>query len=177
MSGMKEKLHTGELYLPGDEEIVREQMVYQDKLPPMLLQRDFTEALMAEAFDARKRAYAPYSHFMVGAALLCGDGSIYKGCNIENASYGACNCAERTALFQAVYEGKREFRAIAIAGGPEGTEVFDYCAPCGICRQVMAEFCDPENFQILLPRSLTDYKSYLLKELLPLGFTGSSMGK
>lgn len=88
--------------------------------------------LIGEAFASQKRAYAPYSHFQVGAALLCRDGSIYGGYNIENASYGACNCAERTALFRAVYEEKKEFCAIAIVGKSQEKEEFDYCAPCGI---------------------------------------------
>lgn len=135
------------------------------------------QELIRQAFQAQKKAYTPYSNFQVGAALLCEDGEIYGGCNIENASYGACNCAERTAIFRAVYDGKRKFRAIAIVGKPEGMETFDYCAPCGICRQVMAEFCDPEAFEIILPRTEEDYKVYKLKELLPLSFTGSDLGK
>ena len=135
------------------------------------------EDLIARAFEAQKRAYTPYSHFQVGAALLCEDGSVYGGCNIENASYGASNCAERTAFFRAVYEGKREFQAIAIVGKTEEAQEFDFCAPCGICRQVMAEFCDPKKFQIILPRSLTEYKVYTLEELLPLGFTGADMSR
>lgn len=135
------------------------------------------EELIARAFEAQKRAYTPYSHFQVGAALLCKDGSVYGGCNIENASYGASNCAERTAFFRAVYEGKREFQAIAIVGKTEEAQEFDFCAPCGICRQVMAEFCDPKKFQIILPRSLTEYKVYTLEELLPLGFTGADMSR
>ena len=133
------------------------------------------QELIKKAFEAQKRAYAPYSGFQVGAALLCEDGEIYGGCNIENASYGACNCAERTAFFRAVFEGKRKFRAIAVVGKPMKAESFDYCAPCGICRQVMAEFCDPESFEIILPKSETDYKVYKLKELLPLSFTASDM--
>lgn len=133
------------------------------------------ERLIKEAFAAQKKAYVPYSSFQVGAALLCGDGSIYGGCNIENASYGACNCAERTAFFRAVYEGKRDFVAIAIVGKPTGADHFEYCAPCGICRQVMAEFCDPKSFQIILPRTETDYKVYKLEELLPLSFTAKDM--
>lgn len=133
--------------------------------------------LIKKAFEAQKRAYAPYSRFQVGAALLCGDGEILGGCNIENASYGACNCAERTAIFRAVYEGKRDFRAIAVVGKPEEAAGFDYCAPCGICRQVMAEFCDPETFEIILPRTEEDYRVYKLKDLLPLGFTAESMEK
>lgn len=133
------------------------------------------ERLIREAFEAQKKAYAPYSSFQVGAALLCSDGSIYGGCNIENASYGACNCAERTAFFRAVYEGKRDFAAIAIVGKPMGADSFEYCAPCGICRQVMAEFCDPKNFQVILPRTEADYKVYKLEELLPLSFTAKDM--
>ena len=97
--------------------------------------------------------------------------------DIENASYGACNCAERTALFRAVYEEKKEFCAIAIVGKSQEKEEFDYCAPCGICRQVMAEFCDPDTFQVIVAKSTEDYKIYLLKELLPLSFNGSSLGK
>ena len=103
------------------------------------------------------------------------DGKIYEGCNIENASFGATNCAERTAFFRAVYEGERDFLAIAIVGKPERAQEFQYCAPCGICRQVMAEFCSPKEFQILLPRSEEDYKEYTLEELLPLSFTEDSM--
>ena len=111
------------------------------------------QELIRRAFEAQKKAYAPYSHFQVGAALLCMDGEIFEGCNIENAAYGATNCAERTAFFKAVSEGKREFKSIAIVGKPESAEEFEYCAPCGICRQVMAEFCDTQNFEIILPRS------------------------
>jgi cytidine deaminase len=127
--------------------------------------------LIRRAFAAQKKSYSPYSHFEVGAALLCADGEIFEGCNIENASYGASNCAERTAFFRAVYEGKRDFRAIAIVGKPADAKNFEYCAPCGICRQVMAEFCDPDTFEILLPRSEEDYQVYTLSELLPLSFT------
>lgn len=133
--------------------------------------------LIKAAFEAQKHAYAPYSGFEVGAALMTDDGTIYGGCNIENASYGACNCAERTAFFKAVYEGEREFQAIAIVGKHKTSEEFDYCAPCGICRQVMSEFCHPETFEIILPKSEDDYKIYQLKELLPLGFTGEALKK
>lgn len=133
------------------------------------------QELIKKAFEAQQKAYAPYSGFQVGAALLCEDGEIYGGCNIENASYGASNCAERTAFFRAVFDGKRKFQAIAIVGKPVKAESFDYCAPCGICRQVMAEFCDPESFEIILPRTETDFKVFKLKELLPLSFTASDM--
>ena len=131
--------------------------------------------LIQAAFEAQRKAYSPYSGFQVGAALLAGSGRIYGGCNIENASYGATNCAERTAFFRAIYEGEREFKAIAIAGKLSDSDTFEYCAPCGICRQVMSEFCDGEDFLIILPRSQSDYKVYSLNELLPLSFTKKDM--
>lgn len=133
------------------------------------------ELLIKKAFEAQKKAYAPYSHFQVGAALLAEDGTIYEGCNIENASYGACNCAERTAIFRAVYEGKQKFRQIAIVGKAESAKEFDYCAPCGICRQVMSEFCSPKEFEIILAKTEDDYKIYTLEELFPLSFTGDAL--
>lgn len=133
------------------------------------------EDLIKRAFLAQKRAYTPYSHFQVGAALLTVDGAIYEGCNIENASYGASNCAERTAFFRAVFEGKRDFLAIAIVGKPEASDEFKICAPCGICRQVMAEFCRPDDFEIILAKSENEYQIYTLKELFPLSFTEDSM--
>ena len=139
------------------------------------LKAEQKKELIRSAFLAQKRAYTPYSGFQVGAALLTRDGKIYEGCNIENASFGATNCAERTAFFRAVYEGERDFLAIAIVGKPERAQEFQYCAPCGICRQVLAEFCSPKEFQILLPRSEEDYKEYTLEELLPLSFTEDSM--
>lgn len=135
------------------------------------------QELICKALEARQKAYAPYSGFMVGAALLCKDGRIFTGCNIENASYGAANCAERTAFFKAVSEGYREFTAIAIAGGRRESQSLEYCAPCGICRQVMSEFCDPDAFLVILPRSEEDYKSYTLGQLLPLGFTSADIEK
>ena len=121
-------------------------------------------------------SYAPYSHFHVGAALLAKNGTYYTGCNIENASYTPTNCAERTAFFKAVSEGKHKFKAIAIVGGKSG--ILDhYCAPCGVCRQVMMEFCDPETFIVLLAKSEEEYKTYTLKELLPEGFGPVDLGK
>ena len=114
-------------------------------------------------------AYTPYSHFKVGAALLAKNGKVYTGCNIENAAYGPSNCAERTAFFKAVSEGIREFDAICIVGGKEGV-LTEFAAPCGVCRQVMAEFCDPAEFQIILATDEKNYKIYLLKELLPESF-------
>lgn len=127
------------------------------------------EELISAAFAARERAYAPYSGFLVGAALATEEGRIYQGCNIENASYGASNCAERTAFFKAVSEGEDRFAAICIVGGKDGGEPI-ICAPCGICRQVMREFCDPETFQVILATEETRYELYLLKELLPCSF-------
>nr|WP_143321473.1 cytidine deaminase [Clostridium sp. HBUAS56010] len=129
--------------------------------------------LIEEAYEAQKNAYAPYSGFTVGAALLGKNGIIYRGCNIENASYSPTNCAERTAFFRAVSEGVTEFCAIAITGNKKG-EQGDFCAPCGVCRQVMAEFCDPEEFLILLGAGEKS-RTYLLKDLLPLGFTGDNL--
>ena len=127
------------------------------------------ETLIEEAFAARKMAYTPYSHFQVGAALLTEKGGIYRGCNIENAGYTPSNCAERTAFFKAVSEGVLEFDAICVVGGMN-KELKEYAAPCGVCRQVMMEFCDPEEFQIILATSKEQYEIFTLKELLPLGF-------
>ena len=126
-------------------------------------------ALCRKALEMRTYSYVPYSHFRVGAALLCEDGTVYGGCNIENAAYTPTNCAERTAFFKAVSEGKRSFRAIAIAGGPEGAEKLDYCPPCGVCRQVMREFCGVD-FEVLLAISPTEWRTYTLQELLPESF-------
>ena len=114
-------------------------------------------------------SYVPYSHFHVGAALLTKNGRYYTGCNIENAAYTPTNCAERTAFFKAVSEGVKEFDAICIVGGKEGV-LTEYAAPCGVCRQVMMEFCDPETFKIILAVSKDKYDVFTLKELLPLGF-------
>ncbi len=132
------------------------------------------EELIQSALDARKMAYAPYSHYLVGAALCTKNGKIYQGGNIENASYGATNCAERTAFFRAVSEGERAFWGIAIAGGLEGEEPVDYAYPCGICRQVMQEFAD-RDFVIIVAKSIEDYKTYSLEEILPFGFGGESI--
>ena len=131
--------------------------------------------LMEAALEARSRAYTPYSHFQVGAALLTKSGSVYQGCNIENAAYTPTICAERNAFFKAVYEGEREFAAIAVAGSPEG-ECRDYATPCGVCRQVMMEFCNPETFQIILAVDKEHYDIYTLKELLPQGFGPKNLG-
>ncbi len=128
--------------------------------------------LMELAQKARETSYSPYSRFRVGAALLTKSGKVYTGCNIENASYPATVCAERTAIFKAVSEGEKEFEALAIVGGREG-ETADFCAPCGVCRQVVAEFCPPA-FKILLGNP-AKFKAYTLEMLLPLSFTGSDL--
>lgn len=127
--------------------------------------------LVKQAFKAREMAYAPYSHFKVGAALLTKNGKVYMGCNIENASYTPTNCAERTAFFKAVSEGEREFQAIAIVGGKEDAVKLDLCAPCGVCRQVMMEFCNPKDFKVILCDMEEDIHTYTLEQLLPLGFS------
>lgn len=127
------------------------------------------QELVARALHARKHAYTPYSHWAVGAALLTEDGTVYEGCNIENAAYTPTNCAERTAFFKAVSEGKREFVRIAIVGGRQGEMAAP--SPCGVCLQVMAEFCDPAEFEIVCAKSETDYKVRKLGEMLPYGFT------
>ena len=130
--------------------------------------------LIEKALEARRKAYVPYSHFHVGAALETETGEVFLGCNVENASYGAANCAERTAFFKAVSEGHRKFRRIAIVGGfLDGIE--DYCLPCGICRQVMAEFGDLHEFQVILAKSSEDYQVYRLEELLPHAFLPSAL--
>jgi len=131
--------------------------------------------LIEKAIDMRNYSYAPYSKFRVGAALLAKDGKIFGGCNIENAAYGPSNCAERTAFFKAVSEGVREFTAIAIAGGPE-EGIVDFCAPCGVCRQVMAEFCDKDSFLIILAKSVSEYEVYTLSELFPKSFSPRDLG-
>ena len=122
--------------------------------------------LMDKAALARKNAYARYSGFKVGAALLTKSGNVFTGCNIENAAYGDTVCAERVAIFKAISEGEREFEAIAIVGGKY--ELNEICSPCGTCRQVMAEFCSPD-FKVLLGRP-SDYKVYELRKILPLSF-------
>ena len=134
-----------------------------------VLAPDITEAtLAAAAVRAMQHSWSPYSRFRVGAALLTTDGTVYTGCNIENASFGATNCAERTAIFKAVSEGKTDFSAIAIAGGPEG-RIGDICTPCGICRQVLSEFCGPDLIVLLVHKD--GFDRYTLGDLLPLSFS------
>lgn len=125
--------------------------------------------LIQTAIKMMDFSYVPYSHFHVGAALLSKSGKIYTGCNIENAAYGPSNCAERTAIFKAVSEGEKEFEAIAIVGGPEG-KIQDFCTPCGVCRQVMAEFCD-KDFKIILTNAAGEVKIFTLEQLLPESFS------
>ncbi len=133
--------------------------------------------LIRLAFKARENAYTPYSNFKVGAALLAKNGKIYQGCNIENATYSPTNCAERTAFFKAISEGVREFNAIAIVGGLKTTKngEFEYTPPCGVCRQVMMEFCDYDNFTVILAKSEHEYKEYKLSEIMPLGFNKNNL--
>lgn len=134
------------------------------------LTREMIKKLISHAMDARKKSYSPYSHYQVGAALLAEDGQVITGCNIENAAYTPTNCAERTAFFKAVSEGITDFRAIAIVGSPEGDALTQYAYPCGVCRQVMMEFCKPSEFQIIVAKSEDEYRIMMLEELLPEGF-------
>ncbi|MCI8956019.1 MAG: cytidine deaminase [Eubacterium sp.] len=127
------------------------------------------QQLIEKATEQIQYCYAPYSGFRVGAALLTKDGKVYAGCNVENASYTPTNCAERTAFFKAVSEGEREFQAICIVGGMDGV-IETYTPPCGVCRQVMMEFCNPGSFQIILATGIEKYEVFLLKDLLPMGF-------
>ena len=124
------------------------------------------------AAKAKEKAYVPYSHHRVGAALLAKNGTVYQGCNIENCAYTPTNCAERTAFFKAVSEGCMEFQAIAISGDSD-----DFLYPCGVCRQVMAEFCDMETFEVIVSKPDLTYQVYKLKDLLPGGFTPEELKK
>lgn len=132
--------------------------------------------LIEQAIEARSHAYTPYSHFQVGAALLTKQGEVYKGCNIENAAYTPSNCAERTAIFKAVSEGEREFAAIAIVGSMEGESNTLPTGPCGVCRQVMAEFCSLD-MPVIIAKSPADYITMTLGELLPLSFGPANLHK
>lgn len=126
--------------------------------------------LIKKAYEAKGYAYAPYSGFHVGAALLCLDGTVFTGCNVENAAYTPANCAERTAVFKAVSEGYRIFRAIAVVGDKK-----EYLAPCGVCRQVFMEFCEEDNFEVILAKSETEYQVWRLRELYPCAFSKSNL--
>jgi cytidine deaminase len=155
-----ELIPKGKKQLPSDE-------VMNDSL---------IQEMIREAIQMLKKSYAPYSGFHVGAALLTKSKKIYTGCNIENATYTPTNCAERTAFFKAVSEGEQEFTGIAIVGGKHG-KISDYCPPCGVCRQVMMEFCDPKKFIVILARSEDDYWAYTLEDILPMGFSGKNLDK
>lgn len=142
--------------------------------------------LVLEAIAARKMAYAPYSEFMVGAALLCEDGKFFRGCNIENAAYSPSNCAERTAIFKAVSEGYYDFSKIAIVGGKADAHALDFCSPCGVCRQVLAEFVDIGSFEVIMARvedlsepgiDSVEIKKVLFKDLLPYSFGSDNLEK
>lgn len=133
------------------------------------LEKERIEELIETAIGMMDYSYVPYSHFHVGAALLAKNGIIYRGCNIENAGYTPSNCAERTAFFKAVSEGVKEFDAICVVGGTN-KNLTELTAPCGVCRQVMMEFCDPEEFQIILATGKENYQIFRLQELLPMGF-------
>lgn len=132
--------------------------------------------LIEQAFEAREKAYCPYSAFSVGAALLSEDEQIFTGCNVENVAFGPSNCAERTAIFKAVSEGVRTFRAMAVVGGSrelkEGS--VKLCSPCGVCRQVMLEFCQ-KDFQIIMAVDREHYEVHTLEELLPLSFSSDNL--
>lgn len=126
--------------------------------------------LIKLALEAREKSYSPYSDFAVGAALLCKNGKVFTGCNVENSGYSATNCAERTAFFKAVSEGETEFEKIVVVGGnAQDKTPVDYCSPCGICRQVMKEFCDAD-FEIIIAKNENDYKTATLTDLLPMSF-------
>ena len=132
--------------------------------------------LIALAKEARTHAYIPYSGFAVGAALLTKEGKVYQGCNIENASFGPTVCAERTAFFKAVYDGERDFEAIAVVGGKGGEDPSGLFPPCGVCRQVMREFC-ADDFKVIMGGKGDDYVVMSLAEILPASFSPSDMGK
>lgn len=130
------------------------------------------KSLVKEAIAAKEMAYAPYSHFRVGAALLTKSGKIYRGCNIENVAFTPTNCAERTAFFKAVSEGEKEFEAIVVTGDAD-----DYLYPCGVCRQVMVEFCDLNAFKVIVANTEEDYKIFTLGELMPGAFNADELAK
>ena len=130
--------------------------------------------LIEKAYEGMKNAYSPYSGFQVGAALLTKSGKVYTGCNIENAAFSPTNCAERTAFFKAISEGEKDFEAIAVVGNKMGAskEEWEFCTPCGVCRQVMLEFVNPEEFEIVSGKG-EEIKVFTLKELLPESFSPS----
>ncbi len=135
------------------------------------------QELIAKAIKAREESYSPYSGFAVGAALLTRSGRVYTGCNVENASYSATLCAERVALSKAVSAGEREFEAIAIVGCKHQEAEYQFCPPCGMCRQVMYEFCNPREFRIVLFDVTEGVAEYILEELMPMGFGPGNLNK
>lgn len=134
------------------------------------MDKTLAKKLVDAAIDAREKAYTPFSHFAVGAALLAPNGDVFQGCNIECSGYSATCCAERTAIFKAVSEGCRSFDAVAVVGGPAEHPIDSLCAPCGICRQVLAEFSEPKSFKVILADSPDSWQIFTLDELLPLAF-------
>lgn len=138
------------------------------------MEKEVCVTLIREALKARENAYAPYSNYAVGAALYTESGKLYTGCNIENASYGATNCAERTAVFKAISDGERHVVAIAVVGGMQGQEPKDFAYPCGVCRQVLQEF-GGNSLQIIVAQNVEEYQVFSLNELLPFGFGGESI--
>lgn len=138
------------------------------------MEKSLIQKLIKTAAEQTAYSYVPYSGFRVGAALLAQNGTVYTGCNIENAAYTPSNCAERTAFFKAVSEGVKEFSAICVVGGKDGI-ITEFTPPCGVCRQVMMEFCDPEKFQIILATDTENYQLFTLKKLLPLGFGSDNL--
>ncbi len=149
---------------------VQDQNLNSDHLDLKHLDKKTEELLVKKAGEAKEYSYSPYSGFRVGAALLTKSGRIYTGCNIENAAYTPTNCAERTAVFKAVSEGERDFRAIAVCGDAE-----EYLAPCGVCRQVLLEFTEPEKFVVLMAAKSGEYRKMTLAELLPASFSKSDL--
>lgn len=135
------------------------------------------EELIKSAMEARKKAYAPYSGYRVGAAVLTNELRIYTGCNVENAAYSPGICAERTAIYKAVSEGWRKFRAIAVVGGSQEDTSEAFAFPCGVCRQVMREFANPEDFLVIVAKNAADYKVYLLSQLLPESFGPENLSR
>lgn len=133
------------------------------------MEKEQREKLIRLALEMVPASYSPYSHFRVGAAVLCDSGRIYTGANVENSSYPAGVCAEHNAIIHAVAQGERRIRAVAIAGGLNGV-VEDYCSPCGLCRQVMREFADPKELTVILAKSTEEYRELTLEELLPMSF-------
>ena len=136
------------------------------------------EELVKKAYEAQEHSYCPYSGFQVGAALLTQNGKVYTGCNIENAAFSPTTCAERTAIFKAVSEGETKFQAIAIVGNKKGAseEEWEFCTPCGVCRQVMLEFVDPQTFEILLGKG-KEIRKFTLNQLLPESFSPSMLAE